>query len=82
MEDKTKEVLEFIISYIEVHCYAPSVREIAQGTGLKSSNTAHLYLKKLKDQGIIETDAESGSPRAIRVKGYKFMKVDNSRNPR
>lgn len=72
---KTKErIMQAIISYIEEHKYAPAVREIAAATGLKSTSTVHHYLSVLKAEGKLETDTEWGTPRALRVPGYKFIK--------
>lgn len=39
--DQTKppreRILEYIKQYIQEHCYPPTIREIAEGVGLKSS---------------------------------------------
>lgn len=73
--EQTKErIMQAIISYIEEHKYAPTVREIGTMTGLKSTSTVHHYLSVLKADGRLETDTEWGTPRALRVPGYKFIK--------
>lgn len=69
------EILTFIIEYIQKHGYSPSVREIGKGVGVKSTSNVHAHLHKMFDAGILETDTEDGSPRAIRVPGYKFVEV-------
>jgi SOS-response transcriptional repressor LexA len=76
---KRQEILDFIISYITLHGYPPSIREIGKGVGLKSTSTVHRHILKMLDDGMIETDVDSliggtGSPRAIRVPNYKFVK--------
>lgn len=76
---KRQEILDFIISYITLHGYSPSVREIGAGVGLKSTSSVHRHILKMLDDGMIESDVDSliggtGSPRAIRVPGYKFVK--------
>lgn len=45
----------------------PSVREICRDVGLKSTSTAHIYLKVLEEHGLIERDA--GLNRCIRIVG-------------
>lgn len=71
---KTREfVLNFIKEYIKEHGYAPTVREIGEGVGLKSTSSVHSHLRKLLALGLIETDAGFGCPRAIRVVGMKFV---------
>lgn len=71
---KRKEILEAIISYIQEHGYAPTVREIGEMVGLKSSSSVQSHLDRMLADGMIETDAGVGSPRAIRVPGYELRK--------
>lgn len=68
-------IREFVIAYITEHGYSPSVREIGDGVGLKSSSTVRAHLIKMFETGELETDAGIGIPRAIRVPGYKFVKA-------
>lgn len=75
IENTRNNVLQSIIGYIEKHGYAPTVREIGEMTGLKSTSTVQHHLKELMKEGKIETDAGFSSPRAIRIPGYKFVKV-------
>ncbi len=72
-----KRILEFIISYIKEHGYSPTVREIGAGVYLGSTSTVHEHLKIMLNEGIIESDAGLGCPRAIRVPGMKFVEVEN-----
>lgn len=69
-----QKILEFIISYIQLHGYPPTVREIGNGVGLKSKSSVHAHLIRMLNDGMIETDVGTGSARAIRVPGYKFVK--------
>ena len=62
-----KRLFDAIVSYIKKHDYPPTVRELCEMTGIKSTNTVHYQLKKLMDEGVIETDHGLGSARAIRV---------------
>ncbi len=45
----------------------PSVREICNATGLRSTSTVHLHLKTLEERGLIERD--HGMNRCIRLPG-------------
>ena len=54
LTDRESEVLDIIVEYINKNGYAPSVREIGEIVGLKSSSTTHKYLKKLEAKGYIE----------------------------
>lgn len=69
-----KIILEKIISYITEHGYPPTIREICNMTGIKSTSTIHNHLNKMIESGMLETDSGIGSTRAIRVPGYRFVK--------
>lgn len=73
-EQTRERIMQAIISYIEKHQYAPTVRELLEMTGIKSTSTIHHHISVLIDIGRLETDAEWGTPRALRVPGYKFVK--------
>lgn len=76
MKTTKQKILEFIVSYIQEHSYPPTVREIGEGVGLNSTSSVQEHLVCMRDIGMIETDAESGKSRAIRVPGYKFVKEE------
>ena len=60
-----QRILDFIKSEIEMKGYPPSVREICQAVGLKSTSTVHAHLNHLEEQGLIRRD--STKPRALEV---------------
>lgn len=75
MVSKTREkVYNFLIEYIKEYGYAPSVRDICEGVGLKSTSSVYSHLSKLEEEGKIETRGHS--PRAIKIMGYGYMKLD------
>lgn len=69
-----EKILQYIIDYIQEHGYSPSIREICEGVGLKSTSSVHSHLVRMEKEGMIETDVGLGTARAIRVPGYKFVK--------
>lgn len=71
-----KKIKKAIIWYIEQHGYAPTVREIGEMVGLSSTSSVHNHLIRMIATGELETDDEIGSPRAIRVPGYKIVKTE------
>lgn len=74
--DKTRtEIKEFIVRYISEHGYSPTFQEIGSAVGLSSKSSVSGHIKKMLKTGMIETDAEFGVPRAIRVPGYRFEKI-------
>jgi repressor LexA len=61
-----------VFDYIKECCdndRVPSVREICQATGLKSTSTVHLHLKTLEERGLIQRD--KGLNRCIRITGIE-----------
>lgn len=72
-----KKMLDAIINYIEQHGYPPTQREIGDVVGLKSSRSIYRHIQIMREQGLLETDAMECQNRAIRVPGYKFVKVEN-----
>jgi len=66
--DLTKQqykILEFIRNEVYDKGYPPSVREICEAVGLKSTSTVHGHLTRLEKKGYIRRD--STKPRAIEL---------------
>lgn len=66
--DMKNNVYYAIINHIETYGYPPTVREISQATGIKSTSGVYKYLKQLQRDRRIEY--KEGSPRAIRLLDY------------
>ncbi len=65
LSDKQKRILDFIKDEIRSKGYPPSVREICDAVGLKSTSTVHGYLERLEKKGYIRRDPTK--PRAIEI---------------
>ena len=65
--DNQQRILDFIKSEIQQKGYPPSVREIANAVGLKSTSTVHGHLQRLEKRGLLHRDAMK--PRAREVVG-------------
>lgn len=59
------DIYEFIIAFTTRHGYGPSVRDIAKGVGVKSTNTANYWKVQLRKEGLI--DYQPGISRSIVV---------------
>lgn len=69
---KSRErVLNAIIEYMEKHQFSPSIRELCDMTGLKSTSTVHQQLNNLEKEGKIRCFGV----RQIEVIGYGFRKI-------
>ncbi len=62
---RSEEIMEFIKDYIKREMIAPSVREICDGVGIRSTSTVHRYLHRLMEEGKIYM--ADGKNRAIIV---------------
>lgn len=60
-----KKTYEYISRTIREEGFAPSVRDICNACGIKSTATVHAYLSKLEEKGWIKR--EGGKSRALRV---------------
>lgn len=58
---KQKEVLDFIVSFINERSYPPSFREIASGLDLASPSTVHVHIQALRERGYLRAGANAGS---------------------
>ena len=56
---KQKEVLDFIVSFINEKGYSPSFREIASGLDLASPSTVHVHIQALRERGYLRAAANS-----------------------
>ncbi len=63
--DTQQKILAFIEQEIAAKGYPPSVREIGDAVGLKSTSTVHGHLRRLEARGLLRRDAMK--PRAMEV---------------
>ena len=62
-----KQVLMFVKAHMNNYAYPPTIREIARGTGIKSTSTVHNILNVLEQKGYINRD--SGQSRSTVLSG-------------
>lgn len=77
-EKRREQIRDFIVEYNQEHGYGPSLAEIAEGIYISSSSSIHNHINVMLANGMLETDAELGTPRALRVPGYAYVKVGDS----
>ena len=69
VSEKQNEIYEFLKTYTDNKGYPPSVREICEAVGLRSTSSVHGHLKRLESKGLIKRDPTK--PRALEI-------IDNS----
>lgn len=65
VSNKQNEIYEFLKTYADNKGYPPSVREICEAVGLKSTSSVHGHLKRLESKGLIKRDPTK--PRALEI---------------
>lgn len=56
LSNPQQQIYDFIVSFTDAHSYPPSVREICEAVGLRSTATVHVHLKNLEQRGLIVRD--------------------------
>ena len=62
-----REILDFMVYYLRINTYQPSIREIGERFGIKSTKTVSEHLRSLADKGFLERDRSRS--RAVRIVG-------------
>ena len=63
--DKAQLILDFVNQFVYENGYAPSVREIGAGVGLRSTASVSYHLRALQDKGLLQGGESKGRKRAI-----------------
>ena len=71
LKPREQSVYDYISSAISENGYAPSVRDIENALGFKSTSTVHMYINRLEEFGLIKK--MDGKSRAITLTGAKPM---------
>ena len=66
-----RKILDFMVHYLRTNTYQPSIREIGERFGIKSTKTVSEHLQALADKGFLERDP-------ARSRGVKILGVDLS----
>jgi repressor LexA len=69
LNDIERRILDFMVHYLRANTYQPSIREIGERFGIKSTKTVSEHLQSLADKGFLERDPS-------RSRGVKILGVD------
>lgn len=73
LKPKEQKVYDYIVKAVKENGFAPSVRDIMNDLGYKSTSTVHMYLSRLDMLGYIRK--EDGKSRAISLVGDEMPSV-------
>ena len=76
--EKEQAIYDYITETIEREGYSPTVRDIQNALGIKSTSTVHAYLSRLEEKGMIRKDP--GKSRTIQA-GKTSEPKENGRIP-
>lgn len=65
-QETRQKILRFIDNYTRRRRCCPTVREIGEAVGLRSSSTVHGYIKRMKREGLLVSDPRC--PRTIQIR--------------
>ena len=69
LNDIERRILDFMVEYLRSNTYQPSIREIGERFGIKSTKTVSEHLQALADKGFLERDPS-------RSRGVRILGVD------
>ncbi len=62
-----RKILDYMVVYLRTNTYQPSIREIGEEFGIKSTKTVSEHLQALADKGFLERDPSRS--RGVRILG-------------
>ena len=63
--NKAQLILEFVNAFVQENGFAPSVREIGEAVGLRSTASVSYHLQQLQEKGFLQSPGAKGRKRAI-----------------
>jgi len=67
LTDIERKILDYMVQYLRANTYQPSIREIGERFGIKSTKTVSEHLQALADKGFLERDPSRS--RGVRILG-------------
>ncbi len=63
--NKAQLILDFVNEFVQENGYAPSVREIGEAVGLRSTASVSYHLQQLQAKGLLQASGGKGRKRSI-----------------
>ena len=63
--DKAQLIMDYVNQFIQENGYSPSVREIGEAVGLRSTASVSYHLQALQEKGLLQSAGVKGRKRAL-----------------
>ena len=63
--NKAQMIMDYVNQFIQENGYSPSVREIGEAVGLRSTASVSYHLQALQEKGLIQAPGAKGRKRAL-----------------
>ena len=63
--NKSELILDYVNQFAQENGYAPSIREIGEAVGLRSTASVSYHLRQLQEKGLLQSPGSKGRKRAI-----------------
>lgn len=63
--NKAELILDYVNRFVQENGYAPSIREIGEAVGLRSTASVSYHIQALQDKGLLLTPDAKGKKRAL-----------------
>ena len=63
--NKAEKIVEFVNAFVAENGYSPSVREIGEAVGLRSTASVSYHLQALQEKGVFQQPPVKGRKRAL-----------------
>lgn len=63
--NKSEMILDYVNQFVKENGFAPSIREIGEAVGLRSTASVSYHLRLLQEKGLLQAPGSKGRKRAI-----------------
>ena len=75
--NKAQLIIDYVNQFILENGYSPSIREIGEAVGLRSTASVSYHLKALEEKGLLQSPGAKGRKRALVTAGLPILAVEN-----
>ena len=72
--NKAELIMDYVNQFVQENGYSPSVREIGEAVGLRSTASVSYHLQALQEKGLLQAPGAKGRKRAL-VTGARFGQI-------